>query len=79
MISLAGCWMMARRLSRLPLPLLPAGAVGIAAGVGLLAGEDGGLVAVHGLVRLRGGPQLSRDETGAARVIDPHLPMKQMS
>jgi transposase len=41
--------MMARMLSQLPLPLLPAGAAGIAPGVGLLAGEDGGLVAVHGL------------------------------
>jgi hypothetical protein len=41
--------MMARMLSELPLPLLPAGAAGIAPGVGLLAGEDGGLVAVHGL------------------------------
>jgi len=36
-------------LSQLPLPLLPAGAAEIAPGVGLLAGEDGGLVAVHGL------------------------------
>jgi hypothetical protein len=41
--------MMARMLSQLPLPLLPAGAVEIAPGVGLLAGEDGGLVTVHGL------------------------------
>jgi hypothetical protein len=41
--------MMARMLSQLPVPLLPAGAAGIAPGVGLLAGEDGGLVAVHGL------------------------------
>jgi len=41
--------MMARMLSQLPLPLLPAGAAEIAPGVGLLAGEDGGLVAVHGL------------------------------
>ena len=40
---------MARMLSQLPLPLLPAGAAEIAPGVGLLAGEDGGLVAVHGL------------------------------
>jgi len=39
--------MMAGMLSRLPLPLLSAGE--IAPGVGLLAGEDGGLVAVHGL------------------------------
>jgi transposase-like protein len=36
-------------LGQLPLPLLPAGAAEIAPGVGLLAGEDGGLVAVHGL------------------------------
>jgi transposase len=41
--------MMARMLSQLPLPLLPAGAAEIAPGVGLLASEDGGLVAVHGL------------------------------
>ena len=41
--------MMARMLSQLPLPLLPAGAAEIAPGVGLLAGENGGLVAVHGL------------------------------
>ena len=41
--------MMARMLSQLPLPLLPAGAAEIAPGVGLLTGEDGGLVAVHGL------------------------------
>jgi transposase len=41
--------MVARMLSQLPLPLLPAGAAEIAPGVGLLAGEDGGLVAVHGL------------------------------
>ncbi len=41
--------MMARMLSQLPLPLLPAGAAEIAPGVGLLAGQDGGLVAVHGL------------------------------
>ena len=34
---------------KLPLPLLPAGAAEIAPGVGLLAGEDGGLVTVHGL------------------------------
>jgi transposase len=40
---------MARMLSQLPLPLLPAGAAEIAPGVGVLAGEDGGLVAVHGL------------------------------
>jgi transposase len=36
-------------LSQLPLPLLPAGAAEIAPGVGLLGGEDGGLVVVHGL------------------------------
>src|SRR5271166_2282282 len=41
--------MMARMLSQLPLPLLPAGAAGIAPGVGLLDGEQGGLVTVHGL------------------------------
>jgi len=41
--------MMAPMLSQLPLPLLQAGAAEIAPGVGLLAGEDGGLVAVHGL------------------------------
>src|SRR5580693_9120276 len=41
--------MMARMLSQLPLPLLPPGAAEIAPGVGLLGGEDGGLVGVHGL------------------------------
>jgi transposase len=41
--------MMARVLSQLPLPLLPAGAAEIAPGVGLLGGEGGGLVIVHGL------------------------------
>ena len=41
--------MMARMLGQLPLPLLPPGAAEIAPGVGLLAGEDGGLVTVHGL------------------------------
>src|ERR1700678_1073823 len=41
--------MLARMRSQLPLPLLPAGAAGIAPGVGLLAGGDGGLVIVHGL------------------------------
>jgi len=41
--------MMAPMLSQLPLPLLPPGAAEIAPGVGLLAGEDGGLVTVHGL------------------------------
>jgi hypothetical protein len=40
---------MARMLSQLPLPLLPAGADEIAPGVGLVAGDDGGLVTVHGL------------------------------
>ena len=42
-------WMMARMLGQLPLPLLPPGAAEIAPGVGLLTGEDGGLVIVHGL------------------------------
>ena len=41
--------MMARMLSQLPLPLLPSGAAEIAPGVGFVAGEDGGLVTVHGL------------------------------
>jgi len=41
--------MMARMLSQIPLPLLPDGAAEIAPGVGLLAGDDGGLVIVHGL------------------------------
>jgi lambda repressor-like predicted transcriptional regulator len=36
-------------LSQLPLPLLPGGAAEIAPGVGLVAGEGGGLVTVHGL------------------------------
>ena len=40
---------MARMLSQLPLPLLPAGAAEIVPGVGLLTGEEGGLVTVHGL------------------------------
>jgi transposase-like protein len=41
---------MARMLSQLPLPLLPAGAAEIAPGVGFAAGGDGsGLVTVHGL------------------------------
>ena len=41
---------MAGMLTRLPLPLLPAGAAEIAPGVGLVVGEDGGgLVSVHGL------------------------------
>src|SRR5580693_4123941 len=41
--------MMARMLSQLPLPLLPAGAAEIAPGVGLLGDDGGGLVSVHGL------------------------------
>jgi transposase-like protein len=41
--------MMARMLSQLPLPLLPAAAAEIAPGVGLLTEDDGGLVTVHGL------------------------------
>ncbi len=41
--------MMARMLGQLPLPLLPAGAAEVAPGVGLLTGDDGGLVVVHGL------------------------------
>ena len=41
--------MMARMLSQLPLPLLPDGAAEITPGVGVLAGDDGGLVTVHGL------------------------------
>ena len=41
--------MMARMLSQLPLPLLPDGAAEIAPGVGLLSGDEGGLVTVHGL------------------------------
>jgi transposase len=40
---------MARMLSQLPLPLLPAGAAEIAPGVGFAAGDEGGLVIVHGL------------------------------
>ena len=39
---------MARMLSGLRLPLVPAAAE-IVLGVGLMAGEDGGLLAVHGL------------------------------
>src|SRR5579864_7570434 len=42
-------WMMARMLSQLPLPLLPAGAAEIAPGVGLVTAGGGGLVTVHGL------------------------------
>jgi transposase len=41
--------MMARMLSQLPLPLLPAAAAEIAPGVGFVTGEEGGLVTVHGL------------------------------
>jgi transposase len=41
--------MMARMLSQLPLPLLPPGSAEIAPGVGVVTGEQGGLVAVHGL------------------------------
>src|SRR6266566_3105255 len=49
---------MARMLSQLPLPLLPAGAAEIAPGVGLAAGDDGsGLVGVSGLVPSRRGPK----------------------
>ena len=40
---------MARMLGQLPLPLLPAGAAEVGPGAGLLTGEDGGLVVVHGL------------------------------
>ena len=40
---------MARMLSQLPLPLLPDGAAEIAPGVGFAAGDEGGLVIVHGL------------------------------
>ena len=43
--------MVARMLSQLPLPLLPAGAAEIASGVGLLAGEDGGLDAAGQTLR----------------------------
>jgi transposase-like protein len=42
-------WMMAGMLTQLPLPLLPAGAAEIAPGVGLVTGDGGGLVSVHGL------------------------------
>jgi lambda repressor-like predicted transcriptional regulator len=41
--------MMARMLSQLPLPLLPAEAAEITPGVGLVTAGDGGLVTVHGL------------------------------
>ena len=34
---------MARMLSQLPLPLLPAGSAEIAPGVGFMAGDEGGL------------------------------------
>src|SRR5260221_5493855 len=40
---------MAAMLTQLPLPMLPASAIEIAAGVGLVAGAGGGLVSVHGL------------------------------
>ncbi len=40
---------MARMLSQLPLPLLPPGAAEIARGVGLVTGDEGSLVTVHGL------------------------------
>ena len=53
--------MMARMLGQLPLPLLPPGAAQIAPGVGLLTGEDGGLVIVHGLATFAWG---SGDEAG---------------
>ncbi len=52
---------MARMLSQLPLPLLPAGAAEIAPGVGLLADGDGGLVTVHGLATFAWD---GRDEAG---------------
>jgi hypothetical protein len=42
--------MMARMLTQVPLPLLPGDAAGIAAGVGMVTGPDGGgVVWVHGL------------------------------
>jgi hypothetical protein len=41
--------MMARMLSQLPLPLLPAESAEIAPGVGFVTGDEGGLVTVHGL------------------------------
>src|SRR5580658_2959654 len=49
--------MMARMLSQLPLPLLPAGAAEIAPGVGLLGGEAGRRLAAVQLVRLRAASQ----------------------
>ena len=52
--------MMARMLSQLRHPLVPAAAE-IAPGVGLMAGEDGGLLAVHGLATWRG---MAGDEAG---------------
>ncbi len=55
--------MMGRMLTQPVLPLLPDGAEEIAAGVGLLAGEDGGgLVIVHGLATLAwdGGDEAGR-------------------
>src|SRR5256884_5892606 len=42
-------WKMAGMLPQLPLPVLPGGAAEIAPGVGLVTGDDGGRVAVHGL------------------------------
>src|SRR5260370_12688079 len=42
--------MMARMVTQVPLPLTPGDAVEIAAGVGLVAGTEGGEVWVHGLV-----------------------------
>jgi hypothetical protein len=54
--------MMARVLTQLPLPLLPAGAAEIAPGVGLVTGADGGgLVTVHGLATFAWD---ARDEAG---------------
>src|SRR2546429_7541422 len=53
--------MMARVLGQLPLPLLPAGAAEVAPGVGVLTGEDGGLVVVRGLATFAWG---AGDEAG---------------
>src|SRR5260370_5266422 len=69
--------MMARMLSQLPLPLLPPGAAEIAPGVGLLTGEDGGLVAVHGLATFawdagdEAGPRLAAVQLGRLRAASP--------
>src|ERR1039458_4565687 len=41
--------MMAAMLTQVPLPWLPAGAEEIAPGVGVVAGDGGGVVWVHGL------------------------------